>query len=593
MTSTSAYLPFKKKHIIEINGLDPQAIKASAKKRIKKDREKIGHTTILNFVSKSLGFKGGIQGYQKQYQDDLLPFLHKHDLSKQSDLVTLRKAGFDCKMLRLTRERISQRIFNSGYSLPKQIFTGYNFDYENTIDDLAYNFRILFDDLGKSISNLGYHHQFAKNIKAIDDIKDSEISIGSKKRSLQDLFIGGYLWELLPGFNLLSDLLIQPRVNENNIIQLYQSDENDKDFLTSKRQYDSVTSLFKNRIDNQELGWVSVIPYNENLVFLKGQNGEYDYLIKGQKDHKFVHKVFDNNLKISDVPYFIDSYNFEKWAYFEYAGWKELDTHESERHYYLTGGTQQEYPGESEILQSYLKSKLLYTQKGIRTISQMPEQKDFISINILNSNIYVSNPVSINEFFEFLKDRPDYVEYRSGENIANVNADKDLSLPVSCTWYDALAFCKWFEEKNGLPVRLPTIEEYKELRHLAGEIIPNLTKSRSEGYYQGFQYRKDLEYSDDDSAYIGHPPYMHPEKFDALKLRFKPTLKFLRTDQGLVFVDSNDFSEWNLEESCIRSGNLKGFTGNDQIRRDALLECTGKYKHQKIGFRLCLDVKPN
>ncbi len=90
MTTTSSYLPYDNLHVIRIDGLSPDQIKQSAKK-IKRDREKIKHNSVLNYVAKSLGIKGGISGYQSAYAERILPFMQKHGLTKHRDLFTCIK----------------------------------------------------------------------------------------------------------------------------------------------------------------------------------------------------------------------------------------------------------------------------------------------------------------------------------------------------------------------------------------------------------------------------------------------------------------------------------------------------------------------
>ena len=55
------YLPLKKFHILPVFGLEPELIKQSVES-VSRDREKIGHCTLLNALTHSLGFKGGFSG---------------------------------------------------------------------------------------------------------------------------------------------------------------------------------------------------------------------------------------------------------------------------------------------------------------------------------------------------------------------------------------------------------------------------------------------------------------------------------------------------------------------------------------------------
>ncbi len=594
MSTTSSYLPYDNLHVIRIDGLSPDKIKQSAKK-IKRDREKIKHTSVLNYVAKSLGVKGGISGYQTAYAERILPFMQKHGLTKHSDLFTVRKPGFDCLLLKLSRQELSERLFVSGYDIPERVYTGYDFNYEDTIDDTTHSFHRTLDHLGEVVPNISARNTISKNIIAAQIFGDQTLfSIGeAKKRTLRDILLGGYFWEIYDGFNLIGDVLVSPRIN-TNISTYYCMDESDSDFLDSRNQRCDILDYFRKRIEDQDDGWVSVIPFNESLIFIKGKYGEYDVLFKHQRNRSFEHEVFENKLKIADVPYFIEDYDFNRWMYFKNRQWITRDRHESERHYYMNGGKANVYPGENSILRSYYKQHKRYSGRQNRQAKSNTPPASFHQVTLCGHDVMVSNPISIQEFFEFLKDRPDYLSYRSGDNVINVNADPDVSLPVSCTWFDALAYCNWLHKTRNLQVRLLAVDEYKELRLLSGPVTPKSShtimpvNSSEPVEIPKFDYRKDLVYSDSRGDYEGHPPYMN--QFDDLKLRFKDDLKFLTEDNKISFIDSNDFAEWTSERSCIRSGNLRNIDGYEPIKAQLPLDSTGKYKHLKVGFRLCLDI---
>lgn len=114
MKTVSKYLPLKKFHIVEINSLTPEAIKISAK-RAKIDREDIPHTTLLNAIVHSLGFKGGFAEYEKHFQASLMPFMEQHGLKKSVDLITPRKAEQAYFVRTISSQKLSERIFFSNW----------------------------------------------------------------------------------------------------------------------------------------------------------------------------------------------------------------------------------------------------------------------------------------------------------------------------------------------------------------------------------------------------------------------------------------------------------------------------------------------
>ncbi len=589
MNSKISYLAYNKFHTIKIDGLSPSNIKSEVK-RIKRDHEDIRHTTALNYVSKSLGIKGGFASYKKEYGEKLLPFMDKHGLAKHKDLVTIRKPGFEGKGYSLSRQRISERLFLSDYDLPEQIFTGYDFNYQDTIDDLFYNHQAWLEVISKRAGSSFIYDSIEQNIFDIEKIKDELVTLGDETRRIQDVLLGIYSMELRIGVNLIGDQLIKPRIRENTI-QMYFKDEASNSSKREVKNCRALMDFFRDRIDSQSYGWVAVIPYNESLVFLRGQNGEYDFVFKNQRELPFVHQVFDGKLKISDIPYFVEDYDFDRWQYFENKRWIDRDRDEAEKHYYKTGGKSRNYPGNNSILRAYYKINDLYLGRNFKCSGMAQSPESFVKVKLDGNDVAVSTPVSIDDFFEFIKEHSDYMQYRVGDNLLNVNSDTDYTLPASCTWFDAMAYCSWYCREYNLPVRLLTAKEYKELRCKAGPIVHQSFIQIDYPEKQKlpvFEYRNDLIFSGPQGDYDGHPPYLND--FDGLKLRFKPNLKFLSLNNNNFFVDSNDFAEWVVERTCVRSGNLKNFRGSDDIRMDAPLDSTGKYKHLKIGFRLCLDV---
>ena len=153
MKQPTAYLPLKKFHIIPINGLSPNEIKKSVS-QVSRDREKIKHLTLLNACAKALGCKGGIAGYQSEYESRLKPFMEEHKLITHTDLVSPRYIGYGLPSFKLNYQDISERLFFSQKFIPKKLFTGYNFHYENHFDDgvMLYGDSFGLEGIGLSLS---------------------------------------------------------------------------------------------------------------------------------------------------------------------------------------------------------------------------------------------------------------------------------------------------------------------------------------------------------------------------------------------------------------------------------------------------------
>jgi hypothetical protein len=590
MKNSNSYLPFRDCHIVEIDGISPGQLKLSAKK-IKKDKERIGHNTILNFIARSFGFKEGISTYSKIYETEIFPFLRKNNLKKHVDLCSPRKLGMGY-FPKISKQKISERIFYSGLSLPKKIFTGYDFDYENTISDGYWYFNNHIFNEGAFSKLIQPGHSLESIIEAntslaaithnleIAKIHGDEIlkgNFGYSDRSLADFVLGGYSQDIKNGFNLIGDDLVQPR-DSSSVIQQYSNDMESENFKESLEANRLVMEAFRQRIESQGQGWIDVIPFNEKLVFLRGPDGQFDFVFAGLKDYEFQHTFMAGQLKIVEVPYFVSDYYFKRWQYFEYKGWQDKDEHESECHYYRNGGESRSYPGSDKILISYYKYLNCFDER-VRQYNKCAV--GFTKDNVLNNEICISQLISISDFEVFLIENEDYVSSRVGDDLLTVNCDLNKDLPAACTWFDALAYCSWYAKKYELPVRLLTSDEYVDIRK---ELM---------GFTPEERIHQDLIYTNPATSveYKTHPPYMAETDFQSLRLTYRENISKVVLENGLGFLNSNDFSEWLLDKTCIRSASLTSFYRHgDVVRSSPPLDSTGKYKHQKIGFRICYDI---
>lgn len=590
MSTPKCYLPFKNYHVVQIRDISPDQLKISAKK-IKKDRERISYTSILNFVAKSFGIKGGFSEYAKVYEEEIQPFLIKNNLKKHVDICTPRYLGMGY-FPTISKQKIAERFFCSDLSLPKKIFTGYNFDYENTISDGYWYFNNHTSSEGSFRKIIQPGHSLESIVEAntsssaikhnleIAKVHGGEIlrgNYGYSDRSLLDFVLGGYSHDIHTGFNLIGDDLVQPRT-ESSVIELYHNDMESESYRESLEANSLIMELFRQRIVSQAKGWIDVIPFNEYLVFLRGEDGQFDFVFPGLKDYEFQHKFMKGQLKISEVPYFISDYAFKRWQYFDYKGWQDKDEHESECHYYRNGGESRSYPGSDEILISYYKD-LGFFDERVKKYNKCA--LGFTKDNILGSQICISQLISIRDFEEFLIENKDYISSRPGDNLLSVNCDANKALPAACTWFDALAYCSWYAKKYDIPVRLLNSKEYMDLR------------KESIGFTPEESIRQDLIYTNPITKikYKTHPPYMAEKDFQSLYLTYQENIPRIELKNGLEFLNSNDFSEWVLDKTSIRSASLTSFYRHgDVVRSSPPLDSTGKYKHQKIGFRICYDI---
>ncbi len=314
-----AFMPLDNFHIVPIFGIEPNLIKLSAKK-IAVDREDIKRSTVLNALANKLGFKRGFSGYLDAYENELLPFMNEHQLFTYQDLITPRLPGFGAtNNFKHKRQDISERIFYSDHLIPEKIFTGYNFDYDQYFFDGILTLSLDIDCEKYGLKNL-YEIQDSSNVDRalIDPDLDVVINNGEKTtRKLIDVVIGSEVICICAGFNLLGDQLVKPR-KADSVFELYYSDMSLKE--KELFHYNKKMELFVKRINELNIGWVEVIPFNNNLVFLKGENGAYDFIFKDQRDQEFKHQLYLPYLKRADIPKFDDEYHFKRWFYFEFKG---------------------------------------------------------------------------------------------------------------------------------------------------------------------------------------------------------------------------------------------------------------------------------
>ncbi len=593
MKPTSIFLTLDKNHIVELAELTPESIKRAAKKATT-DREKISHTTILNAVASKLGFKEGFSGFKKSYVTELTPFLEKHQLIKKSDLCTFRNVKHSMMFQKLKPQDISERLFYSGKQISQKIFTGYDFDFEHTIEDGYWYLNSFYGDKFTNAQGGEEHFEFTgsasctssieHNIKLAKKYKNlivPELYNGYHDRTVLDIVLGGMLYHLATAYNLLGDMLVFPSLGKS-ITKIYYPLDSGLSLAEEReeqRNYLKMTELFRSRITKAEAGWVEIIPFNDKLIFLKGSHGEYDFVVKNQRASIFEHQIYGGALKRDKIPKFIDDYSFFRWHFFEYEGWREMDAHEAEKAFYKANSIK-DYPSSNVLLKDYYKKKNVFCNDNMFN-ARSRELPGFYNVKCKQAVLMVSNLISIEQFELFIKGNTDYMQTRIGCSLDSVNDEINKALPVTLTWFDCLAFIDWRQKQlpaaSGIIIRLLKEKEYKDIRGgMALPLCPNA----------GVEYIKV-----DGSTYINHPPYMSDCDFEQLVFRFKTPLDFSEHKSGLRFIDSANCAEWLMEKTCIRSNNLKSFGNNELIVRDSPpLTSTGKYKRLKTGFRLCYEL---
>ncbi|MDD4274042.1 MAG: hypothetical protein PHG14_09995 [Desulfobacter postgatei] len=594
------YLPFKNFHIAPVYGITPDLIKKSAQDLIT-DREQIKHTTRLNSICKLMGFTGGFSHFTQEYTRELEPFLKTHGLKVQSDLITPRLACANMPAGLVNQSNLADRLFNSNKPLPQKIFTGYDFDFNSRYDDGFYYFHTFGNKIYKKRPR-AFRIDWNEWISWALEEPDLIISKRDRwpDRKLIDFVLGGFMLDIHSAFNLLGNALVHPMEADDNFVikRYYALDAPSSLEAETTRQIKAVYKLFRSCIEQSQSGWVNVIQYNRNLIFLKGKNGEYTFLVRGLRLEKFEHNIFRDYLKNADVPKQNGQYHFQRWFYFEYKGWEEQDEHKAEKLHYASGDT--DYPGVLKINKNYFVHKGLYR---FENKAGKPNDR-FTTVNLNGQKYYVSNLVTIEDFQKFSTENPDYFNYRKGDQLFSVNTDP-CHMPAAVTWFDANAYASWFQKEHHLPVRLLTAAEYRALiesdpsfqsmKNKMDELFSGNRDEIEEEEVEPYKMTSDLHfYYPDGTEIFGTPPYMPQDTFQDLIYVFKKEVQWRRHESGLSFIQSDQFSEWlndNKGSTLSEAINTKRYTSARSFSSVELYpfpaDSTGKYKYQKIGFRLC------
>ena len=359
-------------------GISPIDIKKSVTLALKEylilDREEVSKNTALNFICKSLGFSGGYAGYKNSYPTTLKPFMEDNNLLEYEDLISFE--GLD-PLVTFSSEQVADRLFQSSQNspFPKRIFTGFNINQAHLLDLALFDKSVEMEYAPMAFSGLS-------SLKLVKPTKGDKTVVNNlKKLSKQERlarfthgdFISSYRFKykknnfhiasFVPFSNLIGTqyLELEESCNHDFLAQIYYISMHDETEKNKEKKLDNLKCDFIHYLLSQsEKGWLDIIPFNENLIFLKGPKGKYDFVFKSLKKSYFKHNIYEPYLKNSDMPITENSYDFERWLYFPcnngsdarspYDGWQEYDKHLAELDFYQTGGTVNAYPGTSQNL---------------------------------------------------------------------------------------------------------------------------------------------------------------------------------------------------------------------------------------------------
>lgn len=526
----------------------------------------------------------------REAEQELIGFLQTRGMTQPTDLISWPRMYTH----RLTARRVSDRLFNSGLPLPKKIFTGVGSNFfaakgRGRID----MHRLAGGSLYGDEAELQWCEERADRVVVTFD-RESDWDADTPdflELTGHDLLLLSYRFDhVAVAFNLLGDNLVSP-MRRPPEFRLYNASE---DELAFDRR---IFNIFRQEIDRSESGWVEVIPFpgNDNLIFLKGKNGAFDWVIRNQRDEAFTGNPYHPILKSHELPTSMQTSELNAHLYFTTGEWNERLEHNAETRHYEEGGTGANWPGYSKLL----LRELLATRSNYAVPTQPKGRNDlnFIPHRLDGYCLMVSPPVTIQEFWRFFEVsdwRDDRISRSSRTNtqleadLAAINLHDEDHLPASVTWFDALAYCRYYEQKSGIPVRLLEVEEWKQVSPPPAQDIKkdgwgNLTWIVEGG----------------DGKTGGKTAHRYPEACGGGGyLRFGKEITWTQNQQGLPFVSVVDFGEWLADYADGYAPVANAATGKalmtgplDRDRCPAHL--TMRYKGLKVGFRLCYVAQPD
>lgn len=543
---------------------------------------------LLDNFAQALG-GASFEQWIHRVQPELSRFAAKHGLSRPVDLIKWDRPPFGNP---LTGRRVADRLFASGQPLPERLFTGVGnrmftpqgiglMDLQWAMERLTGERHFCTrQDLDQIRTVLSLPDEAIYSDELFEAAAGMDLDPAYRGLTLHDLLLLAYRLDIGCAFNLLGDNLVQPK-RLAPVHQLYNTSTEDE------QRIELLYELFRAKIEGAAAGWVDVLPFNDNLVFLRGQDGAFDWVVRDQRDAPFSGNRLYPVFAADEIPRaMLVGTEIKAKLHFKRGLWRELIEHSAESYHYANGGTTATYPGSDRVLANYFLATNDFTP---RQPNSETRHADFVAHPLKNKCLMVSELITIDEFWNFLDDewagRRDEKEARTAGSWApldQVNGSDERHLPVCVTWYDAVGYCEYLERRTGLPMRLLTVEEWQEI-----------APARAAVDAFGSEAKKSIVEGVDPDGRVLEPPTYLPQYYT----RFKSDECWILNEEGLPFLSSLSFGEWLGDYrgsapdhvfapvACAASGVA---LGRGPLERD-LFEAwyVGRNNHLKVGFRVC------
>jgi len=411
---------------------------------------------LQDSLARTLGAKS-YSYWREVEQQKIAEFLSGHGMSVSADLI---KWPYSPGLAgSLTAQQVADRLFNSGLPLPKRIFTGVGSflfapsGYGRLDLDQVAGCRFWTDQQRYAFCEqhadkvlLRAEHMRGSNGPAYLDMTGRMLMLNAVSE-----FIGCM-------YNMMGSNLMEPAVGDP-VMRSYNMSE---EALAFELQ---LFRLFRTEIEGSDDGWVEVLPVpgNDNLIFLKGANGAFDWVVRDQREKAFTSNPLYPFFTKDELPKAMDQSKLSGHLYFATGTWAEKLEHDAESRHYAEGGTAANWPGYAKLIQRELISSQGYRAPRPETGAASDH---FVPHRVGENCLMVSPLVTIAEFFDFCnranwggfrKEKARKTSEKQIDDLGAINMEPS-DLPVSVTWLDAVAYCRDYEQRTGLPVRLLTAD---------------------------------------------------------------------------------------------------------------------------------------
>lgn len=584
-------------HIVSVPDLAPDAIKKALDESIRHASESPKRTTLLNLIANRLGAKGGWAGYTRDLYPKILSFLKSNGMHQRGDLVST-----DFGLAGFSRRQIADRIF---YGPPvERIFTGYNATETEVFGRHS-------NQCPSLLANL-------EAFDAWDKVNKWSKEAGEAPEPEWDP--SWYAHVFAYAHNLRGDAFVTPCESiEQHPVPFYKYGHGrDLDDPITVRIHVLLPS-FHNYICSLQHGWVEVVRFSDDLVFLRGEGGAYDFVfrdLRSERPEQITDRADFGVIGYDDLPSFVKQHEpFDWWLTKQSGIWLEKLQDEAEDWFWQRHSNKADYPDPGKglvVIRMYLEAKGRYSFSSNRPCTAL---EGFRRVERPDRRpIYIQErPVTIGEFRTFMQqsrwaNRRYEISADSTERglvdtmldpweIGNAGEDDQ---PAALTWYDVIAYCNWYEIQNNRAVRPASREEYHCLLGrlkvevpiepcLEWEIDNPVNYTMSGSPEPGLVPLRRLKELTGMTAYGENADGVHPrarrynENCKPSPVRYKP-IRWITSADGLRFINAPDFWEWTKRFAVIP-------ISGEPREAEACVESWGARHSAKIGLRLCFDAE--